>query len=294
MKTRILLLSVLLVGLWGCRQTTRGYVSLGGEDRLYYEERGQGDPLILLHGHSLDTRMWDAQFGEFSKQYRCIRFDFRGYGQSSPQREDLPMTHVDDLLALMDALQIEKAHIIGLSMGAFVAGDMLAVCPERMLSCTLVSGGIRNTPGPSQPMDSVESARRDQEIAELKIRGIELYKKEWIEALMASGGSQRERMRKPLEQMIGDWSAWQPLHKEVRLFYGKEAWDLLRQRGMTDVPTLIVKGENDVKDPSRLPREMDYLSHVSYVVLPDCGHMLNMDQPEAFNALVLDFLQEIQ
>lgn len=259
--------------------------------RLYYEAKGKGDPLILLHGHSLDTRMWDRQFSTFAHHFRTIRFDFRGYGRSSNQSEKMQMTHVDDLVSLMEHLDIQKAHIVGLSMGAFTAGDMLAIYPEKMLSCVLVNGGIRNSPGPSEPMDSVESAQRDKEIAALKAKGIEQYKQEWFQSLMSSGGSSKELMKVPLWQMINDWTAWQPLHKEVRLFYGKEAWAALRERGKTDVPTLIIRGEYEVKDPSQKPAEMDYLSDVNYVIVPDCGHMMNMEKPEEFNKLVISFIK---
>ena len=290
MNTKLLLLFIACSVLTGCRTTQSGFVPVGNGGRLYYEERGQGEPLILLHGHSLDRRMWDEQFKVFSKDFRTIRMDFRGYGQSSPQSESEQFTHVDDVLVLMDSLHISQAHVVGLSMGAFVAGDMLAMYPQRLLTCVLVSGGIRNSPGPSEPMDSAERARRDQEIAALKARGIDQYKREWIEQLMASGGSRKERMRKPLERMIGDWTAWQPLHKEVRLFYGKEAWQVLRQRGKTDVPTLIIRGENELKGKKGEPGELRWLSKGRYVVLPDCGHMLNMEQPGLFHHTVRDFI----
>ena len=291
---RIFTYWILIMGLMACeRMPQEDYITVSGEGKIYYEEQGEGTPLLLLHGHSLDTRMWDEQFSIFAQAYRAIRLDFRGYGRSSEQREDFQHTHVDDVLTVMDSLKIEKAHIVGLSMGAFVAGDMLAMYPERMLSCTLVSGGIRNSPGPTEPMTEEESLKRDKEIATLKKKGIEVYKQEWHEALMSSGGSQRERMRQPLWQMIEDWSAWQPLHKEVRLFYGKEAWKALRERGTTDVPTLLIRGENEVKERKGEPGEMKYLSHARYEIIPDCGHMLNMERPEEFNRLVLEFLKTI-
>lgn len=270
---------------------TSGHIAVSGNGKIYYEELGTGSPVILLHGHSLDTRMWDEQFSTFANHHRTIRLDFRGYGRSSEQSETFQHTHVDDVLAVMDSLLIEKAHVVGLSMGSFVAGDMLAMYPHRMLSCTLVSGGIRNSPGPTEPMGEEESRQRDEEIAALKEKGIEVYKREWHEILMSSGGSQRERMRQPLWQMVSDWTAWQPLHKEVRLFYGKEAWRTLEERGTTDVPTLIIRGENEVKDPAGRPREMNYLTHAHFEIIPDCGHMLNMERPDEFNNLVLEFIR---
>ena len=284
----------LLITAWlliGCAAHQSGFVGVSDGGRLYYEERGKGEPMLLLHGHSLDHRMWDGQWKPLSKHYRVLRIDFRGYGRSSEQREDLQMTHVDDVVALMDSLHIPKAHVVGLSMGAFVAGDMLAMYPERMLSCVMASGGIRNSKGPSEPMDSAESSRRDEEIAALRVKGVERMKEEWLEQLMATGGTRRQRIRRPLARMIRDWTAWQPLHKEVRLFYGREAWQRLKER-RPDVPTLFLRGANELKGKRSNPAEMQYLSRASFQAIDDCGHMLNMEQPDAFNHAVLQFIQE--
>ncbi len=278
------------IALTSCATTRSGYVSTADGGRLYYEERGKGQPILLLHGHSLDRRMWDTQWRPLSRHYHVVRMDFRGYGRSSEQREDLQMTHADDVLTVMDSLGLAKAHVVGLSMGAFVAGDLLAMHPERLLSCTMASGGIRSTPGPSTPMDSAESAKRDHEIAALKEKGVEQMKREWTEQLISSGGSQRERMRPALTQMINDWSAWQPLHKEVRLFYAREAWQRLQERGTVSVPTLFLRGESDLKGKTFSPREAKHLSNSRIVVLPDCGHMMNMERPKDFNRSILEFL----
>jgi len=281
-----------VLGLSCASPVHSGYVGVSGGGRLYYEERGKGQPLLLLHGHSLDRRMWDEQFRVFARHYRTIRLDFRGYGLSSDQSETLPMTHADDVLALMDSLHIDRAHVVGLSMGAFTAGDLLAMYPHRLLSCVLASGSIRrNSPGPSQPMDSAECARRDAEIAALKESGVQAMKQQWLEQLIASGGSKRERMRRPLSVMIDEWTAWQPLHKEVRLFYAREAWQRLQQV-RPDVPVLMLKGACDGKGDR--PRELDYLPRGRHQVLPDCGHMMNMEQPRAFNRAVMLFLDSIK
>ena len=274
-------------------QANMGYVPVSGEGKIYYEEKGEGEPLILLHGHSLDTRMWDLQFDEFARHYRTIRMDFRGYGRSSKQTETFQFTHLDDLLAVMDYLKIEKAHIVGLSMGAFVAGDMVAMAPHRMLSCVMASGGIRSVQGPSAPMGAEESARRDKEIAELKAKGIDVYKREWLETLISDGGSRREEMRKPLWQMINDWDAWQPLHKEVRMFWAREAWKRLEET-CPSVPTLMLRGDAKGEGKPYSPKELKYLPNGTALLLPDCGHMMNMEQPETFNRAVLKFLDGIK
>ena len=273
------------------QQVKSGYVAVSGNARIYFEEKGQGTPIMLLPGHSLDTRMWNGQFDEFAKHHRVVRFDFRGYGKSSEQTETFQFTHLDDLLTLMDSLHIEKAHIVGLSMGGFIAGDMLGIAPERMLSCVLASGGPKTQKGPSEPMDGAEKAKRDIDIAALKAKGVDKMKEEWLEALMASGGSRKECMREPLRIMITDWTAWQPLHKEVRLIYGMDAVKQLKQKCPT-VPTLILEGGAPGNKHSGKSWLTEFLPNSRVEVLPDCGHMMNIEQPELFNKAVLDFINK--
>ena len=260
---------------------------------LYYEEAGQGEPLIFIHGHSLDHRMWDEQFHVFAKKYRVIRYDLRGYGISSLQTEDYQFTHVEDLRTLMDSLHIDKAHIVGLSLGGFIGADMLGWFPERMLSAFLASGNVRKSKGPSEPMTGEEAAKRDEEIAALKIKGVDVMKKEWFEGLMKSGGTHRERMRQPLWQMINEWDAWQPLHKEVRVVAGLDAWAKLKENRPT-VPTWIVEGRSQNNRFSDHPEILNYLPNGNLKVIDDCGHMMNMERPEEFNVALEEFLNQIK
>lgn len=260
-----------------------------GNGSLYYEEAGEGEPLIFVHGHSLDHRMWDEQFPVFAKNYRTIRYDLRGYGISSPQTEDYQFTHVEDLRTLMDSLHIKKAHIVGLSLGGFIGADMLGWFPERMLSAFLASGNIRKSKGPSQPMTKEEAAKRDEEIAALKAKGIDVMKKEWFEGLMKSGGTQKERMRQPLWLMIDDWDAWQPLHKEVRVVAGLDALAKLKEN-RPSVPTLIVEGRSPENRFSDHPEILNYLPNGKQKIIEDCGHMMNMERPEEFNVALEEFL----
>ncbi len=282
-------LMVLPLHLWS--KGGIGYIPSSGGARLYYEVKGQGSPIVLLHGHSLDTRMWDTQFHKFSRHHRVVRFDFRGYGKSSAQSETFQFTHMQDLLTVMDSLHIDRAHIVGLSMGAFVAADLLALHPDRIITCTLASGGLKTYKGPSEPMDSAESAKRDGEIAALKVKGVERMKEEWLENLIASGGSRRETMRCPLKAMIDTWTAWQPLHKEVRVIEAHDA-ELVFRSHKTPTPTLILNGGTDGGKTPRRSWMLDYLPNGTQQTLPDCGHMMNMEQPKLFNRTVLTFIDQ--
>ncbi|MBD8388951.1 alpha/beta fold hydrolase [Dysgonomonas sp. BGC7] len=264
-----------------------------GQARLYCEELGAGEPVIFIHGHSLNRDMWDLQFFEFAKNYRAIRYDIRGYGCSSPQKEGEQFTHAEDLRALMDSLKISKAHIIGLSLGGYIGADMLGWFPERIESAVLASGNIRPLPKPSIPIDEIESEQRDMEIAALKKKGIDAMKREWFSGLIKSGGTNKEQMRHPLWSMIYQWDAWQPLHKEARVIAGGDAYDKLKLNKPT-IPVLIVEGQSENNSYSDSPDILNYLPNGQLIVLENCGHMLNMEQPDIFNNAITEFYRTIK
>lgn len=289
------------------------------ERALYNHILGQQDPetgmvtyfLPLLSGsHKLystkENSFWccvgsgfenHAKYGEaiyyHNNQGIYVNLFIPSQVTSSSQTEDYQFTHAEDLVTLMDSLHIKKAHIVGLSLGGFITADMLAYFPDRMLSAFLASGNIRKSKGPSEPMTPEEARVRDKEIAALKEKGVDVMKKEWFEGLMKSGGSQRERMRDSLWQMIDEWDAWQPLHKEVRVVAGLDAIEKLK-KNHPDVPALIVEGHSSGNRFSKEPPILQYLPNGKLKVIDDCGHMLNMERPEEFNAALEEFLKNVQ
>lgn len=264
-----------------------GFITTTDGGSLYYEVRGEGEPLLLLHGHTLDHRMWQPQVDEFAKQYRVITLDFRGYGYSSPLSEHQRISHADDVISVMDALHIDKAHVVGLSMGGFVAGDLLGMYPDRLLSCTMCSGALRSGhPSVKEPVAEMEIVLQDSAIAAVLDYGIERWRTEWIEKLVKGGGSKAENICMPLSAMINDWNAWHLTHREPHLYYGHEAMDSLKVR-RPEVPTMYLSGETEHKKPMGM---LKYLPNSCQVELPDCGHMSNMEQPALFNNAILDFL----
>ena len=114
---------------------------------LYYESTGTGPPLVLLHGFTLDRRMWQRQVDYFSKKYRVIAYDSRGHGKSScPESGYSREDRVSDLRNLTTGLKLKKFHLVGLSMGGATALGFALDYPESLLSLTLVdtaAGGYR-------------------------------------------------------------------------------------------------------------------------------------------------------
>lgn len=122
---------------------TTGTISLQGAP-LYYEVRGAGTPLILIHAGVADHRMWDAQWDALADDFRLVRFDLRGYG-SSPY-PDGAFAYDADVLGLMNFLGIEQAHIAGVSFGGRVALDFALAYPDRVLSLFLGAPSVGGAP----------------------------------------------------------------------------------------------------------------------------------------------------
>ena len=138
MKNLIFFFSLLLL-LISCSTANKslepenGYAEVNGT-KLYYEVGGSGEPIVFVHGNFGDIRHWDFQMEAFPEKFKVLRYDVRGYGNSSVPDTATSYRDCDDLSALMDYLEIEKAHICGLSMGSRIAIDFALAYPDRCLS----------------------------------------------------------------------------------------------------------------------------------------------------------------
>lgn len=126
------------------------------DTHLYYEEAGVGPAVVLIHGFTLDTRMWDDQFLPLAQGFRVIRYDLRGFG-CSVIPTDAPYSHVENLRALLDELGIRQAHLVGLSKGGGVALDFALTYPQRALSLALIDtvlgGHVWSAEGSARDVD---------------------------------------------------------------------------------------------------------------------------------------------
>lgn len=272
------------------QEAASGYIPVSEGGRIYYEAIGQGEPVVLLHGHTLNLTMWDPQAEALAEAgYRVIRPEMRGYGHSSRQMDDVQFTHLDDMMTVLDSLHLDKVHVVGLSMGSFVASEMVAIHPDRLLTATLASGNIRNMKGPSTPIDSAEWAQQEAVIQQNMEQGLGEWKRNWTEKLVSGGGSNRESIRASVTEQVEDWDGWQLFHHEMRLYYGYEAWDTLKAK-QPQIPVLILSGENEHKGKNGM---LPYLPNGKQVIIPDCGHMSNMEKPEEFTRLVLENIKKV-
>src|SRR5690349_16872523 len=112
------------------------FAALNGAN-LYYQDVGTGMPIIFVHAGIADSRMWDTQVAAFKSQYRVIRLDLRGFGQSAPT--DGLYSHREDVLALMDTLEIEQTVLVGCSMSGKMAIDLTLEHPKRVAALVIVA-----------------------------------------------------------------------------------------------------------------------------------------------------------
>lgn len=268
----------------------KGVLSING-GKLYYEESGSGEAVILLHAHSFDLRMWDAQVEALAQHYRVIRYDLRGYGKSSMPDPRRFFRHVDDLAQLIQRLEISKVHLIGLSLGSMVAVDYLALYPEKVLSVSAASSGLYVSED-AQWLPFTEEEQSEEDSAQNDV-DITAFKQEWFQGLLGSCGPNRETIKNELWVMIREWSAWQPLYERRWPLVGPSLIDSLK-RNSASVPLLIIIGQEDSNGSRESSTRLaELMPQAQTVYLEQSGHMSNMETPEAFNEALQSFIQSI-
>lgn len=262
--------------------------------RLYFEETGNGPPIVFVHEFGADLREWEQQVRWFSREYRCIRFNARGYPPSDvPESDDLyGYEHsADDILAVMDELGIERAHIVGLSMGAYATLHFGLRHPARALS--LVAAGV----GSGAPR---EHRAEFKEQAEAMARRFLAEGSPTIAKEMGYAGTRVQLLNK-------DPRGWQEFvqhlseHSAVGSACTLRRYQALRPSlfdfeaalAACELPTLLVVGDED--DPcleTNLFLKRTMKSSQLWVV-PGTGHAVNLEEPAAFNANVQAFLSAV-
>ena len=250
--------------------------------RLYYEIAGSGDALVFLHGFSLDRRMWDDQFAAFAEHYRVLRYDLRGFGKSDVPSEQ-SYGHEVDLKHLLEYLNIERAHVVALSMGGQVAVEFALQYPEMVRSLVLVDSGLAGVAF-SAEWDAVTGVL--WEIG--RTLGISAAIQAWFEHPLFKATRENPAAWALVAQIVGEYSGWAFVSHDPAVSPQPPAAERLH---LIAAPTLVLVGERDVPDFQRVADLLAQgIPNARKAVLPGVGHMSNMEDPAGFNALVLDFL----
>jgi pimeloyl-ACP methyl ester carboxylesterase len=256
--------------------------------QLYYEAKGRGQPLLLIHAGVADSRMWESQFEAFSKEYKVIRFDLRGFGRSNMPSGSF--SNHEDVRALLDFLKIESAYLLGISFGGMIALDFTLACPDYVKALVL---GAPSVSGAS----SSQRIRQfwDEEDALLEEGDLEaatdLNLKLWVDGPHRESNQVNPEVRELVREM------------QLNIFKKDVPDDVdeidleppaIGRLGEVKIPVQVLVGELDLEEKlelaDRLVREMP---DCRKVLIPGVAHMLNMEKPEEFNRNVLDFLSGI-
>jgi pimeloyl-ACP methyl ester carboxylesterase len=249
--------------------------------RLYYEVAGSGRPMILIHGFTLDSRMWDDQFESFAQQYQVIRYDLRGFGKSSlPNSESY--SYADDLKALIDHLGVSHAYVIGLSMGGKIAIDFALEHPEATDALVAADSAL----GGFQWQDFKRSL--ESVWARASKSGVQAGKEVWQGLDLFKPAVGKPDVASRLAQMFSDYSGWHFVNDDPVSELDPPAIQRLND---ISTPTLVIIGEYDSPDFHSISSILhEQIIETRKVVIPGVGHMSNMEGPERFNEIVLDFL----
>jgi pimeloyl-ACP methyl ester carboxylesterase len=245
--------------------------------RLYYEEAGSGHPVVFVHEFAGDYRSYEAQLRYFSRRYRCIAFNARGYPPSDvPEdwRQYSQERARDDICAVLDGLKIEKAHIVGISMGGFAVLHFGFAYPGRATSLVVAGCGYGAQPDKRQQF-AEEVART---AAQIESRGMAEVSKTYgagptrVQLLNKDPRGYAEFLTQLAEHSTRGSANTQ------RGVQGRRPslWELTEPMKKLDVPTLIATGDED--DPCLEPGILmkRAIPSAALVVLPNTGHALNL------------------
>ena len=251
------------------------------DGRLYYEIAGTGPPLVFLHGFTLDTRMWDDQFAHFADRHRVLRYDMRGFGRSTLPTE-APFSNHDDLRALLDHHGIDRAHLCGLSSGGGTAIDLALEDPGRVLSLVLISSALGGVPGVGSMGPTVAAMYAAGAAGDLTGA-----RKLWVGSALFAPATRDPGVAGRLRDMVDTWSGWHLTHEANHV----DPDPVPAGRLATLVaPTLLMTGELDEVPPMIAAKIEDEAPEAHHVVVPDVGHMANMEAPDVVNGHIARFL----
>lgn len=252
--------------------------------QMYYEIAGEGACLCLIHGNTMDTRVWDAQFDFFAQSYRVLRYDLRGCGKSAEPQGIYAFDQ--DLKALLDYLEIEKVAVMGISVGGGIALNFTLNYPEYVSAMILVDPYITGYAWPHN------APRLQKLMSHVQAGDGEAARSIWNDMPWFDQIKKRPSVYRRLTEIVGDNSGWF-FERPNPVNWGDTPMSS-RLMEIT-VPTMVVVGEHDTPDNHEVARIlMSGIKDCRQLIVPDAGHMTMMEQPDFFNQHVLEFLQAVE
>jgi 3-oxoadipate enol-lactonase len=257
--------------------------------RTWYEDEGDGFPLVFAHGHAFDRTMWAPQVERFRGSYRVITYDLRGHGLSEvPLTGYWPQVFASDLVGLLDGLNLERAVLVGNSVSGGTIEHFAIDHPSR------VAGLVLNDTSIGQPLsDKSDIELFDRLLDVTYARGIRVAMEEvWLPGPLFTGARKRPEVMEAARRMCLGYTGQGYRDPNRKNRPQPDYQDFSRQLAALDVPMLFIYGELDyphVLEAAGLVRRD--LPAVEVVSIPDAGHLANMEEPEQFNAALDKFFQ---
>jgi 3-oxoadipate enol-lactonase len=263
-----------------------GFLDVPG-GRLYYEVEGSGPPLLLIHGGLGSLRMWDGQMPAFAPLYQVIRFDTRGYGRS--ETEHVPFSNRADAVAVLRHVGATRCHLVGQSRGGIIALDLTLEHPDLVRSLVIVAGGASGLSAdlpddvskpPWDEMERLWDAKDWERLSELETQV-------WVDGW----GQPPTRIDPDLRRSVHDAIlATYQAAKEEGLPEPLEP-PAVGRLDEVRVPTLVMIGTVD--EPAGVLNGRNIAERVPgarFVEFENVAHMIQLEEPERFDRLVLEFL----
>jgi pimeloyl-ACP methyl ester carboxylesterase len=263
--------------------------------KLFYQETGAGVPIVFVHEFAGDVRSWEAQLRHFGRRYRCIAYNARGYPPSDVPAEVERYSQArarDDIRAVLDALDIDRAHIVGLSMGGFATTHFGFTYPDRARSLVIAGCGYGASPSTRAQFTAEAAASAARFEQQGMAEAAEAY---------ALGPSRVQHQNKDPRgwREFTDQLAEHSATGAAMTLRGVQSrrpslFDLVEEMKKITAPTLIMTGDEDwaCLEPGILMKKT--IPAAALVVLPNAGHAINLEEPDAFNRHIDAFLQAVE
>jgi 3-oxoadipate enol-lactonase len=252
-----------------------------GGSNLYYERTGKGEPVLFLHGLGSSTRDWAFQVEHFSPTYETVTVDFRGHGRSDkpPGPYSMPQ-FAEDVAELIKGLALAPVHLVGISLGGFVAFQMAMDAPELLRSLVIVNSG---------PEVVIRSFRDRlnlwQRLLIVRVMGM----RKMGEVL--AGRLLPKPEHAELRQQFADRWAENDKRAYLDTLRGFVGWSVADRLGEIDIPALIVAADQDYTPVEEKEAYVAKMPKARLEVLDDCRHAAPVERPEVFNAVLEGWLE---
>ncbi|NWL78842.1 3-oxoadipate enol-lactonase [Pseudomonas taiwanensis] len=252
--------------------------------QLHYEDYGRGMPVLLVHGLGSSTRDWEYQVPTLAAHYRVIAIDVRGHGRSDKPHERYSIAgFADDVAALIEHLKLIDVHLVGISMGGMIGFQLGVDHPELLRSLTIVNSGPEVKP--RTPKDFLEIAKRWTLSRLLSLESI----------AKALGGllfplPEQADLRRKIEER------WPQNDKRAYLsaLNAIIGWGVRDRLQRIQCPTLVITADSDYTPVAQKETYVKELPNARLVVIENSRHATPLDQPERFNATLLNFIDEVE